>query len=78
MPTPDLNDKLRCTAVSGLEVGQLRAEVTRRLQVSSMVVFRLWQQFQTPVTIVRKTVQGLIRMTTPMEDLYVALKTQVP
>ena len=71
-----LNDELRWRAIGRLEVVQSQAEVVRWLQVSSMVVSRLWQQFQTTGTITRRTGQGLPRITTPSEDRYVALNAR--
>ena len=71
-----LSDEFRWKIVGRLEAGQSQAEMARWLQVSSKVVSRLWQMFQTTVTIARTTGQGCPRITTPSEDHYVTLNGQ--
>jgi transposase len=56
-----------------MEMGLSQLETARRLNVGRSVVHRLWNQFQTEGTISRRPGQGRPRVTTPSDDLYLAL-----
>ncbi|GFU20450.1 transposable element Tcb2 transposase [Trichonephila clavipes] len=62
-----LDDDLRWRAIGWIEAGMSRAEVARNLNVSQMMIFKLWKQFQIICTVVRRPGKG---RSTPTEGRY--------
>ncbi|GFV71805.1 transposable element Tcb2 transposase [Trichonephila clavipes] len=63
----------RWRAVGRIEAGQ---SITLFFGVHHSVISRLWKQFQTTQTVVRRPVGGRPRVTTPAEDRYIAIVTK--
>ncbi|GFS51485.1 transposable element Tcb1 transposase [Trichonephila clavipes] len=63
----------RWRAVGLIEVGQSITEVALFFGVHHSVISRLWKQFQSTQTVVRRPVGGRPRVTTPVEDRYIAI-----
>ncbi|GFY03330.1 transposable element Tcb2 transposase [Trichonephila clavipes] len=68
-----MEDSERWRAVGRIEVGQSITVVALLFGVHHSVIPRLWKQFQTPQTIVRRPVGGGPRVTTTAEDRYIAI-----
>ena len=68
-----LEDSKRWRAVGRLEAGQTITEVARFFDVHHSVISRLWRQFQTTETVIRRPVPGRPRVTTPIDDRYIGL-----
>ncbi|GFW25498.1 uncharacterized protein TNCV_3722261 [Trichonephila clavipes] len=62
--------------IGWIEIGLLKTDAARRLNVSSSVVHRLWNQYQTEASVSRRYVLGQPRATTPTGDHFIALSTQ--
>ncbi|GFT89347.1 transposable element Tcb2 transposase [Trichonephila clavipes] len=60
-------------AVGRIEAGQSITDVALFFGVHHSVISRLWKQFQTTQTVVRRPVGGRPRVTTPVEDRYIAI-----
>ncbi|GFU00803.1 HTH_Tnp_Tc3_2 domain-containing protein [Trichonephila clavipes] len=60
-------------AVGRIEAGQSTTDVALFFGVHHSVISRLWKQFQTTQTVVRRPVGGRPRVTTPAEDQYIAI-----
>ncbi|GBM02883.1 hypothetical protein AVEN_52055-1 [Araneus ventricosus] len=71
-----LLDSLRWRAVGWMEMGSSQAHAARRLNVSRIVVQRLWDQYQTEDSVSRIHVSGRPRVTTPAEDRFLALSAR--
>ena len=61
-----------------LAVGRIEAEESIKdaalfFGVHHSVISRLWKQFQTIQTVIRRPVAGRSRVTTPAEDRYIAI-----
>ncbi|GFV92171.1 HTH_Tnp_Tc3_2 domain-containing protein [Trichonephila clavipes] len=56
-----------------IEAGQSLTDVALFFGVHHSVISRLWKQFQTTQTVVRRPVGGRSRVKTPAEDLYIAI-----
>ncbi|GFS52613.1 transposable element Tcb1 transposase [Trichonephila clavipes] len=63
-----MEDSERWRAVGRIEAGQLITDVALFFGVHYSVISRLWKQFQTTQTVVRRPVGGRPRATTPAED----------
>ncbi|GFW84149.1 transposable element Tcb2 transposase [Trichonephila clavipes] len=59
-------------SVGRIEAGQSITDVALFFGVHHSVISRLWKQFQTTQTVVRRPVGGCPRVTTPAEDRYIA------
>ncbi|GFS89520.1 transposable element Tcb1 transposase [Trichonephila clavipes] len=68
-----MEDSERCRAVGRIEAGQLITYVALFFGVHHSVISRLWKQFQTTQTVVRRPVSGRPRATIPAEDRYIAI-----
>lgn len=66
-------DSERWRAVGRIEAGQSIKDVALFFGVDHSVISRLWTQFQTSQTVVRRPVPGRPRVTAPSEDRYIAL-----
>ncbi|GFY30233.1 uncharacterized protein TNCV_3091401 [Trichonephila clavipes] len=62
-----MEDSERWCAVGRIEAGQSITDVALFFGVHHSVISRLWKQFQTPQTVVRRPVGGFPRVTTPAE-----------
>ncbi|GFX03737.1 uncharacterized protein TNCV_2113091 [Trichonephila clavipes] len=60
-------------AVGHIEAGQSITDVALFFGVHYFVIPRLWKQFQTTQTVIRRPVGGHPRVTTPAEDRYIAI-----
>ncbi|GFV00054.1 uncharacterized protein TNCV_4057271 [Trichonephila clavipes] len=60
-------------AVGRIETGQSITDVALFFGVHHSVISCLWKQFQTTLTVVRRPVGGRSRITTPVEDRYIAI-----
>ncbi|GBO15980.1 hypothetical protein AVEN_255781-1 [Araneus ventricosus] len=69
-------DSLRWRAVVWMEMGLSQADAARRLNVSRSVVQRLWDQYQSEDSVSRRHVSGQPRVTTPVEDRFLALSAR--
>ncbi|GFW02050.1 transposable element Tcb2 transposase [Trichonephila clavipes] len=67
---------LRWRAVGWMKMGLSQADAARRLNVSRSVVHRLWNQYQTEVSVSRRHVPGQPRATTPAGDRFIALSAR--
>ena len=67
-----MEDSERWRAVGRIEAGQSITDVALFFGVHHSVISRLWKQFQTTQTVVRRPVAGRPRVTTPAEDRYIA------
>ncbi|GFV70422.1 transposable element Tcb1 transposase [Trichonephila clavipes] len=63
----------RWRAVGCIEAGHSITDVALFFSVHHSVISRLWKQFQTTQTVVRRPVGGCPRVTTPKEDRYIAI-----
>ncbi|GFU15933.1 transposable element Tcb2 transposase [Trichonephila clavipes] len=68
-----MEDFERWRAVGRIEAGQSITDVALFFGVHHSVISRLWKQFQTTQTVVRRPVGGHPRVTTPAEDRYIAI-----
>ncbi|GFW46842.1 HTH_Tnp_Tc3_2 domain-containing protein [Trichonephila clavipes] len=68
-----MEDSERWRAVGHIEAGQSITDVALLFDVHHSVISRLWKQFQTTQTVVRRPVGGCPRVTTPAEDQYIAV-----
>ncbi|GFX88912.1 transposable element Tcb2 transposase [Trichonephila clavipes] len=68
-----MEDSERLLAAGRIEAGQSITDVALFFGVHHSVISRLWKQFQTTQTVVRRPVGNRPRITTPMEDRYVAI-----
>ncbi|GFS52823.1 transposable element Tcb2 transposase [Trichonephila clavipes] len=68
-----MEDSERWHAVGRIEAGQSITDVALFFGVHHSVISRLWKQFQTPQSVVRRPVGGRLRVTTPAEDRYIAI-----
>ncbi|GFX20963.1 HTH_Tnp_Tc3_2 domain-containing protein [Trichonephila clavipes] len=66
-----MEDPERWRAVGRIEAGQSITDVALFFSVHHSVISRLWKQFQTTQTVVRRPVDP--RVTTPAEDRYIAI-----
>ncbi|KFM71642.1 hypothetical protein X975_07595, partial [Stegodyphus mimosarum] len=67
-----MEDSERWRAVGCIEKGQSITDVALFFGVHHSATSRLWKQFQTTQTVVRRLVAGRPRVTTPAEDRYIA------
>ncbi|GFU38362.1 transposable element Tcb1 transposase [Trichonephila clavipes] len=68
-----MEDSESWRAVGRIEAGQSITNVALFFGVHHSVIPRLWKQFQTTQTVVRRPVGGHLRITTPAEDRYIAI-----
>ncbi|GFW51326.1 transposable element Tcb2 transposase [Trichonephila clavipes] len=68
-----MEDSERWCAVGRIEAGQSITDVARFFGVHHSVISRLWKQFQTTQTVVRRPISGRPRVTTPAEDRYITI-----
>ncbi|GFV00041.1 HTH_Tnp_Tc3_2 domain-containing protein [Trichonephila clavipes] len=68
-----MEDSERWCVVGRIETGQSITDVALFFGVHHSVILRLWKQFQTPQTVVRRHVGGHPRVTKPAEDRYTAI-----
>ncbi|GFW09768.1 HTH_Tnp_Tc3_2 domain-containing protein [Trichonephila clavipes] len=68
-----MEDSERWHAVGRIEAGQSIPDVALFFGVHHSVISRLWKQFQTTQTVVRRPVGGRPRVTTHAEDRYIAI-----
>ena len=68
-----MEDSEHLRAVGCIEAGQSITDVALFFGVHHSVISRLWKQFQTTQTVVRRPVAGRPRVTTPAEDRYIAI-----
>ncbi|GFV15710.1 transposable element Tcb2 transposase [Trichonephila clavipes] len=68
-----MEDSERWRAVGRIEAGQSITDVALFFGMHHSVISRLWKQFQTTQTVVRRPVGGRPRVTTPAEDRYIAI-----
>ncbi|GFW81868.1 HTH_Tnp_Tc3_2 domain-containing protein [Trichonephila clavipes] len=68
-----MEDSERLHAVGRIEARHSITDVALFFGVHLSVISRLWKQFQTTQTVVRRTVGGRPRVTTPTEDRYIAI-----
>ncbi|GFX01633.1 transposable element Tcb1 transposase [Trichonephila clavipes] len=68
-----MEDSEHWRAVGRIEAGQSITDVALFFGVHHSVISRLWKQFQTTQTVVRRLVGGHPRVTTPAEDRYIAI-----
>ncbi|GFX53308.1 transposable element Tcb2 transposase [Trichonephila clavipes] len=66
-------DSERWRAVGRIEAGQSITDVALFFGIHHSVISRLWKQFQTTQTVVRRPVGGRPRVTTPAKDRYIAI-----
>ncbi|PRD27446.1 UNVERIFIED_CONTAM: hypothetical protein NCL1_35329 [Trichonephila clavipes] len=66
-----MKDSERWRAVGCIEAGQSISDVALFFGVHHSVISRLWKQFQTTQTGVRRPVGGRPRVTTPAADRYI-------
>ncbi|GFX34503.1 transposable element Tcb2 transposase [Trichonephila clavipes] len=71
-----LPNSLRWRAVGWMEMGLSQADAARRLNVPRSVIQRLWDQYQSEVSVSRRPVPGRPRATTPAEDRFLALSAR--
>ncbi|GFT37327.1 HTH_Tnp_Tc3_2 domain-containing protein [Trichonephila clavipes] len=68
-----LEDSERWCAVGCIEAGQSITDDALFFGVHHSVISRLWKQFQTTQTVVRRPVGGHLRVTTLAEDRYIVI-----
>ncbi|KFM77033.1 Transposable element Tcb2 transposase, partial [Stegodyphus mimosarum] len=68
-----MEDSERWLAVGRIEAGQSITDVALFFDVHHSVISRLWKQFQTTQTVVRRPLAGRPRVTAPAEDRYIAI-----
>ncbi|GFU51663.1 transposable element Tcb2 transposase [Trichonephila clavipes] len=68
-----MEDSKHWRAVRRIEAGQSITDVVLFFGVHHSVISRLWKQFQTTQTVVRRPVGGRPRVTTPAVDRYIAI-----
>ncbi|GFV97116.1 HTH_Tnp_Tc3_2 domain-containing protein [Trichonephila clavipes] len=68
-----MEDSERWCAVERIEAGQPITDVALFFGVHHSVISHLWKQFQTTQTVVRRPVGSHPIVTTPAEDLYIAI-----
>ncbi|GFT63516.1 transposable element Tcb1 transposase [Trichonephila clavipes] len=68
-----MEDSERWRAVGRIEAGQSITDVALFFGVHHYVIPRLWKQFQTTQTVVRRPVSGRPRATTPAKYRYIAI-----
>ncbi|GFX45082.1 uncharacterized protein TNCV_3431301 [Trichonephila clavipes] len=68
-----MKDSERWRAVGCTEAGQSITDVALFFGVHHSVISRLWKQFQTTQTVVRRPVGGRPRVTVHAEDRYIAI-----
>ncbi|GFX98387.1 HTH_Tnp_Tc3_2 domain-containing protein [Trichonephila clavipes] len=68
-----LDDFLRSRIIGRLECGRTQLEVSEELGIAQSVISRLWQRFQDDGNVSRCYSTGRPRVTTPNEDLYLAV-----
>ncbi|GFX98360.1 HTH_Tnp_Tc3_2 domain-containing protein [Trichonephila clavipes] len=66
-------DSERWRAVRCIEAGQSITDVALFFGIHHSVISRLWKQFQTPQTVVRRPVGDRLRVTTAAKDRYIAI-----
>ncbi|GFU96420.1 transposable element Tcb1 transposase [Trichonephila clavipes] len=72
-PRKRMEDSERWRAVGRIEAGQSITDVALFFGVHHSVVSRLWKQFQPIQTVIRRPVGGRPKVTTPVEDRYIAI-----
>ncbi|GBL80408.1 Transposable element Tcb2 transposase [Araneus ventricosus] len=72
-PRRGMGDSERWWAVGRIEAGQSITDAAVFFGVHHSVISRLWKQFQTSQTVVRRPVAGRPRVTIPAEDRYIAV-----
>ncbi|GFX95500.1 uncharacterized protein TNCV_4825151 [Trichonephila clavipes] len=60
-------------AVGHIEAGQSITDIAAFFGIHHSIISRLWKQFQTTQTVVRRPVGGRPRVTTHAEDRYIAI-----
>ena len=68
-----MEDSERWRAVGRIEAGQSITNVDLFVGVHYSVISHLWKQFQTTQMVFRKSLASCPRVTTPMEDRYIAI-----
>ncbi|GFV97549.1 hypothetical protein TNCV_2040571 [Trichonephila clavipes] len=68
-----MKDSERGRAVGRIETGQSITDAALFFGVHHSVISRLWKQFQTTQTVIRRPVGGRPRVTTPVKDRYTAI-----
>ncbi|GFU90855.1 transposable element Tcb1 transposase [Trichonephila clavipes] len=68
-----MEDSERWRAVGRIEAGQSITDVALFFGIHHSVISRLWKQFQTTQTIVRRPLGNRSRVTTPAENRYIAI-----
>ena len=68
-----MEDSERLRAVGRTEAGQSITNVALFFGTHHSVISRLWKQFQTIQTVVRRPIAGRPRVITPAEDRYIAV-----
>ncbi|PRD19228.1 UNVERIFIED_CONTAM: hypothetical protein NCL1_58067 [Trichonephila clavipes] len=68
-----MEDSERWCAVGRIKAGQSITDVALFFGVHHSVISRLWKQFQTTQTVVRRPVGSRPRVTSPAEDQYIAI-----
>ena len=63
----------RCPALRRIEIGQFITDVAFFFSVHYSINLRLWKQFYTSQTVVRRPVACRLRVMTSAEDLYIAV-----
>ncbi|GFV56034.1 paired domain-containing protein [Trichonephila clavipes] len=59
-----------------MEMGWSQADAARRLKICLVVLFKLWDQYQSDDSVSRRPVPGRPRATTPAEDRFLALSAR--
>ncbi|GFV48161.1 transposable element Tcb1 transposase [Trichonephila clavipes] len=65
---------LRGRIIGRLECGRTQLEASEELGIAQSVISRLWQRFQDDGNVSRCYSTGHLRVTTPNEDRYLAVK----
>ncbi|GFT52941.1 HTH_Tnp_Tc3_2 domain-containing protein [Trichonephila clavipes] len=68
-----LDDFLRGRIIGRLECGRTQLEVSEKIGIAQSVIYRLWQRFQDDGNVSRCYSTGCPRVTTPNEDLFLAV-----
>ncbi|GFS65133.1 HTH_Tnp_Tc3_2 domain-containing protein [Trichonephila clavipes] len=68
-----MDDSERWRAVGHIEVGQSITDVALFFGVHHSVISRLWKQFQTTQTVIRRPIGSRPRVITPAKDRYIAI-----
>ncbi|GFW91238.1 HTH_Tnp_Tc3_2 domain-containing protein [Trichonephila clavipes] len=68
-----MEDSERWSAVGRIEAGQSITDVALFFGFHHFVISRLWKQFQTTQTVVRRPIGGRPRVTIPAEDRFIAI-----